>query len=64
TVNYCTWALMAQQINVVNAQWQEINRELFRCTGDAFYDEQQYPTYRRNQELVLILHHLIHHYKT
>ncbi|MCC5619584.1 hypothetical protein LC605_31955, partial [Nostoc sp. CHAB 5836] len=42
TVNYCTWALMAQQINVVNAQWQEINRELFRCTGDAFYDEQQY----------------------
>ncbi|MGF2035643.1 MAG: hypothetical protein RMZ43_010065 [Nostoc sp. CmiVER01] len=41
TVNYCTWALMAQQINVANAQWREINRELFRCSGDAFYDEQQ-----------------------
>ncbi|BBD63780.1 hypothetical protein NIES4072_25640 [Nostoc commune NIES-4072] len=41
TVNYCTWALMAQQINVDNAQWREVNRELFRCSGDAFYDEQQ-----------------------
>ncbi|MDZ8050384.1 MAG: hypothetical protein RMX68_009695 [Aulosira sp. ZfuVER01] len=41
TVNYCTWALMAQQINVANAPWTEIQRKLFRCSGDAYHDEQQ-----------------------
>lgn len=40
TVNYCTWALMAQQINVEKAEWKEIRRDLFRCSGDALYDQQ------------------------
>jgi hypothetical protein len=41
TLNYCTWALMAQQINVANAPWTETQRKLFRCSGDAFYDEKE-----------------------
>jgi hypothetical protein len=55
-INYCTWALMAQPINVTpprqtnnNRQqtnvtpppWTEVQRKLFRCSGDALYDEQQ-----------------------
>lgn len=41
-VNYCTWALMAQPLNVANASWQEVQRNLFPCSGDAYYDEQHY----------------------
>lgn len=41
TVNYCTWAFMAQRLNVANATWTEVERKLFRCSGDAFYDEKE-----------------------
>jgi hypothetical protein len=40
-INYCTWALMSKRRNVTDAKWREIDRKVFRCTGDAFYDEQQ-----------------------
>lgn len=31
---------MAQPLNVANASWQEVQRNLFPCSGDAYYDEQ------------------------
>jgi hypothetical protein len=40
-INYCTWALMSKQRYITDAKWREIVRKVFRCTGDAFYDEQQ-----------------------
>ncbi|MFM6138850.1 MAG: hypothetical protein ACKPCP_32735, partial [Sphaerospermopsis kisseleviana] len=33
--------MMAQKINVANAPWTETQRKLFRCSGDAFYDEKE-----------------------
>lgn len=41
TLKYCTWALMSKPLKVADAKWKPIQQKVFRCSGDAFFDEQQ-----------------------